>query len=77
MIDLPCARPEMVTARMVCDLLVGIRTSPRSVDFSLIILTDFFSIPPNAWWVLSKSSRAVMAALLRRCYISNNTFAVT
>jgi hypothetical protein len=44
MIDFPWARPEMVTARMVCDLLVGIRTFPRSADCSLIIRRDFFSI---------------------------------
>ena len=43
MIDFPCASPAMVTALMVCDLLVGIRTSPRSVDFSLIILMSFYS----------------------------------
>jgi len=36
----------------------------------------FFSILPNGWWVLLKTGRAVIAALLRRFYISNNTLAV-
>jgi hypothetical protein len=57
MIDLPCARPAMVTARMVCDLLDGISTLPRRVDFSLIIFMGLFRTPQRV--ALSVEDRSV------------------
>ena len=77
MIDFPCAKPAMVTALMVCDLLVGIRTSPRSVDCSLIILKVFFSILKTPDRSRPRPRQRRDCRDLRGCDMTKNAFAAS